>query len=240
MSSSTDYMQNIVKEELVDSLWREFELSSYYKTGMVAVSQKNPLIVNKEKEGLREIIEDYKNVIISEEGYFERLKEREREDWFTEWKAMHNNLFKRVFKETGNWRNKEKIFHQMYDNPHKIPHPSQIVPELSELIEDIKVWLSNVEDNIRDKSIILAKIHYRFVRIHPFNDGNGRIARLITDQIGICLGLTIATSGYPRHSKLDRQEYHNAINGCVGDLDCIELSRWIEKYITTTSDQIIG
>ena len=44
-----------------------------------------------------------------------------------------------------------------------------------------------MENNLikEDKLNILADIHFRFIMIHPFDDGNGRIARAITDQVSL-------------------------------------------------------
>ena len=52
-----------------------------------------------------------------------------------------------------------------------LPNPLKVPKLMTELFE----WLKNT-----DKSSPLTAIeaHYRFVKIHPFVDGNGRIARL--------------------------------------------------------------
>ncbi len=50
----------------------------------------------------------------------------------------------------------------------------QIRVELEELALDIAVWET---DSIEDASMI----HYRTVRIHPFEDGNGRWSRLLAN-----------------------------------------------------------
>jgi Fic family protein len=52
------------------------------------------------------------------------------------------------------------------------PSPAETPSLMGDLIE----WYNN---NTDDAAIVAADLHYRFVRIHPFDDGNGRIARLL-------------------------------------------------------------
>lgn len=52
--------------------------------------------------------------------------------------------------------------------------PEQVAPQLERLLE-----LHREYEN-RDPIIRAAWLHHRFVRIHPFEDGNGRVARCLT------------------------------------------------------------
>ena len=54
---------------------------------------------------------------------------------------------------------------------------SQIDVELKKLSDDLKYWLEQNIDTIE----ISARLHHRLVYIHPFNNGNGRWARLIVN-----------------------------------------------------------
>ncbi len=52
------------------------------------------------------------------------------------------------------------------------------------LMADLMKWYHNEEANGKLSPLELAAIfHYRYIRIHPFEDGNGRIARLIMNFI---------------------------------------------------------
>ncbi len=52
--------------------------------------------------------------------------------------------------------------------------PARMVPEL---INDLFKWLNREKENVHP--LIMASVfHYEFVFIHPFTDGNGRMARL--------------------------------------------------------------
>ena len=56
-------------------------------------------------------------------------------------------------------------------------------------------------------AILSAKFHYRFVCIHPFIDGNGRVSRLL-------MNLILMTNGYPPAIilKVDRKRYYRVLN----------------------------
>ena len=66
--------------------------------------------------------------------------------------------------------------------------PDQVAPAMSDLID----WYRTKECEGEHPIIIAATFHYRFVRIHPFDDGNGRMARLLMNMILIKHGYTVA------------------------------------------------
>lgn len=66
--------------------------------------------------------------------------------------------------------------------------PEHVKPAMSDLID----WYRQMEDAGEHPIIVAAAFHYRFVRIHPFDDGNGRMARLLMNMILIKHGYTVA------------------------------------------------
>ena len=66
--------------------------------------------------------------------------------------------------------------------------PEQVKPAMSDLID----WYRKQEAANEHPVIIAATFHYRVVRIHPFDDGNGRMARLLMNLILIKHGYTVA------------------------------------------------
>ena len=58
------------------------------------------------------------------------------------------------------------------------------IEETPSLMNDLLQWYRK-EEKKRNLKIeeLAAMFHYRFIRIHPFEDGNGRIARLIVNYI---------------------------------------------------------
>ncbi|MEZ4850620.1 MAG: Fic family protein [Bacteroidia bacterium] len=63
--------------------------------------------------------------------------------------------------------------------------------ETPALMNDLIVWFRNQSENEEPNSILIAAVfHYRFIRIHPFDDGNGRTARILMNFI-------LMQHGYP-------------------------------------------
>lgn len=66
--------------------------------------------------------------------------------------------------------------------------PDQVAPAMTDLLD----WYRAKEIEGEHPIVIAATFHYRFVRIHPFDDGNGRMARLLMNMILIKHGYTVA------------------------------------------------
>lgn len=56
--------------------------------------------------------------------------------------------------------------------------PEDVQNEIAELV----TWF-NEKSGTEDPVLLAALLHYRFVRIHPFDDGNGRTARLLMNYV---------------------------------------------------------
>lgn len=72
---------------------------------------------------------------------------------------------------------------QVYVDKKYFPDFSKVPHLLKQLVDNVNLRIDIVE---RDEIIKLAAdIHYNFVNIHPFGDGNGRTARLLMNYIQI-------------------------------------------------------
>ena len=89
--------------------------------------------------------------------------------------------------------------------------------ETPALMHDLIEWYNEAEREMELNPIELASLfHYRYIRIHPFEDGNGRISRLIVNYI-------LARHGYPMIvvKSADKTNYLTALNRCdivIGDI----------------------
>ena len=66
--------------------------------------------------------------------------------------------------------------------------PEQVPQQMTDLID----WYREQQSAGTHPVILAAVFHYRFVRIHPFDDGNGRMARLLMNMILMRHGYTVA------------------------------------------------
>lgn len=82
--------------------------------------------------------------------------------------------------------------------------------ETPALMADLIHWYNEAESEGKLTPIELASLfHYRYIRIHPFEDGNGRVSRLLVNYI-------LARHGYPMIvvKSEDKNNYLTALNRC--------------------------
>jgi len=84
---------------------------------------------------------------------------------------LHKKMFGDVWKWAGQFRTSGK----------NIGVPAwQISTELQKLLDDLNAWIGHKS---YDNDEIAARFHHRLVSIHPFPNGNGRHARMMTNLI---------------------------------------------------------
>jgi len=103
-----------------------------------------------------------------------------------------------------------------------VPPDPELVPTLTE--ELLSSWRTNYErlermDNQQEIISNIARFHHQFLKIHPFIDGNGRLARLLLMQQ--------ASELLNHHKRVvieDRKPYFDALDlADKGDLSALEL-----------------
>ncbi|MCY3809698.1 MAG: Fic family protein [Gemmatimonadetes bacterium] len=99
---------------------------------------------------------------------------------------------------------------------HYYTPPEQVGSEMGDLID----WYRDQEARGEHPIVVAATFHHRFVRIHPFDDGNGRMARLLMNMILIRHGYTVAIV-----ERENRSRYIQEIEDIAKTED---LSRFIE------------
>jgi len=98
----------------------------------------------------------------------------------------------------------------------------QISTELKKLLDDFNVWL---EHKAYSNDEIAVRFHHRLVSIHPFANGNGRHARMMTNLIQKqILGEEEFTWGQGNLSQVGdcRKRYIKALRA-ADDNDCLPL-----------------
>jgi Fic family protein len=105
------------------------------------------------------------------------------------------------------------------------------------LMKSLLQWLRREFLSGTSSLIVAPVFHYAFVTIHPFMDGNGRLARLLANHI-------LETGNYAvnhfaaleKQHELDRPVYYNALRKLQShnfyDIpENIDLSSWIEYWL---------
>jgi excisionase family DNA binding protein len=112
--------------------------------------------------------------------------------------VLHQIIMKGIDDEAGRFRTAEvRIAGAEF-----IPPPAYEIPHLIRKLVD---WSNRDPDELRPIELA-AILHHRLVWIHPFHDGNGRVARLL-------MNLVLIRSGYPIAVILnvDRSKYYDTL-----------------------------
>ncbi|HBE92000.1 MAG TPA: mobile mystery protein B [Gammaproteobacteria bacterium] len=118
------------------------------------------------------------NILDAEQWAFSRKRDVLDQRFLT---VLHKRMFGRVWLWAGKFRHSER---NIGVPAHRISHDLQL------LLDDCQFWIGN---KTYEPDEIAVRFHHRLVQIHPFPNGNGRHARLITD-------LLLASLGQPRFS----------------------------------------
>ncbi len=235
----------ISREDAAKSLWKAYRRTPEYKSGRIySINSVHPLVRQAEERGLNDIILDFISQLEKSSSTRQRLINRNENDWIQDWRKMHTILFQRVYRQTGQLR---PLGHDVrFGSPgdedlHKIPRGgAEVYNELFILARNIKDRLAYVDNyQIDEVCRFLAQFHYGFIRVHPFFDGNGRIARVVTDQLSVSLGYIPIIAGFPRSNSQKKSAYHAAITSCIGDYACDSLTNWIKLQLTEKLTEII-
>ena len=134
----------------------------------LTIGQVRDVINGRTVLGEQKEIQEVKNAYTAYEKLFE-INPFNMDDL----KTLHGIMTKYLVDESGEFRKGEEgVFSG--DKCIFMAPPARIV---SELMANLFDWLSGSEEEVHPL-IMSAVFHYEFVFIHPFSDGNGRMARL--------------------------------------------------------------
>ncbi len=107
------------------------------------------------------------------------------------------------------------------------PPPAVEVPFL---VSDFLLWLKNVAPDDIHSALKAGITHYELVRIHPFLDGNGRVARAIATLVLFREGYDIKRF-FSLEEYYDREplNYYNALQSVAAEQG--NLTHWLEYFI---------
>ena len=189
-------------------------------------------------DGLIEVI------LNATQNYDEDLSAHRLKGWHAAlFPSGHSGLHKiRV----GQWRGKEPM--RVVSGPvgrekiHFEAPPGEAVD--AEIRKFFRWWESNL--HATDGLLRAGLAHFYFVTIHPFEDGNGRIARALTDM-ALAQDEKLGTRYYSLSSQImeERDEYYDVLEKCsrAGSTD---VTNWLVWFLgcyqraIQRSDKIIG
>jgi len=127
--------------------------------------------------------------------------------------------------EAGHYRKKEVVIKNSITGEVVFRPPRSI--EVPWQVKDLVQFINNQEDI---HPILKAGIiHYEFVRIHPFVDGNGRVGRALSTLVLFKLGYDIRQFfALEEHFDNNPKEYYQALQ--TVEIQNGDLTRWLEYF----------
>ena len=149
-------------------------------------------------------------------------------------KFLHGVMTKYVVAESGAFRRGEEgVFHG--DVCIFMAPPAKFV---SQQMDQLFQWMNEAKDSVHP--LILSSVfHYEFVFIHPFSDGNGRMARLW--HTAILAGWKPIFEYIPLESQIEafQEEYYAAIARCHTEGSSNSFVEFMLKQIDAILDEAI-
>lgn len=125
---------------------------------------------------------------------------------------LHSRLFDDLRFHSGQCRGPSGSSEYLEFGPNRSSHRSKVTDELRQIFEEAARCIRSCDSNVDDANYergafyIAVWVHARVIQVHPFEDGNGRVSRLLLDAILIRLGLPPVVPEFPK------QEYYETLN----------------------------
>jgi len=137
---------------------------------------------------------------------------------------FHEQFFKGVRPHAGKHRSSEYGTEFLSFGPNRSLPRAQVPEALARVFAKVQTSVASFDANLTDRSYdesalrLAAWTHAEHIRIHPFEDGNGRTCRLFMNSILIRVGLR------PIQFEVPKQEYLNCLNWyyATGDIRPLE------------------
>ena len=182
-------------------------------------------VIGKQKE-IREVKNAY--AAYEEIGHFDIGS-------INELKRLHGIMTKYTVEESGSFRKGEEgVFNG--DKYIFMAPPASLVPEQ---MQSLFTWMKKSKDTVHPL-IMAAVFHYEFVFIHPFSDGNGRMARLW--HTAILTDWKPMFEFIPIESQIEKfqEGYYNAIAQCHIDGESTVFIEFILEQIDAVLSEILN
>ncbi len=142
-----------------------------------------------------------------------------------------NDLGQRVKKKAhpGEYKKQPNHVIQADGTMHWYVEPLQVPGQMTELVN----WIADNEDSYHP-IMIAAILHYNLVRIHAFDDGNGRGARIL-------MNLVLMKKGYfPAVIRTERKRYYLQALQSADKGDIMPFIQFITRELIETQEKVIA
>lgn len=92
---------------------------------------------------------------------------------------IHRTAFEHLYDWAGKWRTTGIVVGQL-----EPPQPHQIIQLMYQFIDNLHFKMT-IAKNREEQIDCLLYAHYEFIRIHPFNNGNGRTGRILMNLVAM-------------------------------------------------------
>lgn len=204
----------------------EGNLLNEYQVEQVAEGKK----ISAEPEQVKEV-KNYLAALKKVDSIVERKKDINRADVLDIHKVVVNGLVET--KKAGHFRpGKVYIVNIEPDGKEEVAYTPPKAALVLGLIDELIIWLGKSKE--LHPVIRAGLFHYQFVTIHPFTDGNGRVARLLSL-------LHLYQSDWDFRKALVLEDYYNRdrkkyyLNLQTGkdykDREGVDLTGWLEYFV---------
>ena len=95
---------------------------------------------------------------------------------------IHEIAFGKLYDWAGKWRTTEVSVGQLLP-----PKPTMVLQAMYQFLDNLNFKIS-ISKTRSEQIDCLVYAHYEFIKIHPFNNGNGRTGRILMNLIGLKFG----------------------------------------------------
>jgi Fic family protein len=137
-------------------------------------------------------------------------------------------------KRPGEYKNSQNAIGQIGDTEKTAKYVPPPPKQTQSCMDELEVFMNRERQSVGEALIDLACVHYQFEAIHPFNDGNGRIGRMLVTLMAQQTGL------------IDQPLFHISANLESKKSDYIELLYrvstqadwvpWISFFLTSVEE----
>lgn len=208
------YHYSVKKEYLID-----FSVNFTYNTNAIegsTINQYETEEIIKRKIAPNKSLRDIQETINHSKTFLDMLNEKKDLNL-----SMILDWHKSIFMES-----KSDIAGKIRDYHVKVRN--YICPDwqdLSRLLKEFFSWY-NKNKKIEHPVELAALAHYKFVKIHPFGDGNGRISRLITNFILHKHNFPLIVIEYK-----NRKSYYKSLRKADKDGENIFVKYFVRRYL---------